>query len=91
MKKNKILLNYTHKYILSIIRISIISIIGLTQLFLVMFGCLYVRKTFQEVYPFLKYLRGIEVGIGFITLMYPMYILMAMEKVEKRLKNNKKQ
>ena len=67
------------KYLLSPLRIAVLSVVGLLQVMLVMFGCVWAAEHLGEAYPFMKHLRGAAVGIGFLTLLYPVYILMAME------------
>ncbi len=66
------------------IRVAILSLIGLAQFMLVMFGCVYICDHFRDAYPFVRHLRGAAPLIGFLTLIYPVYILMAMRLPEQR-------
>ena len=64
--------------VLTPVRIAILSVIGLAQVILVMFGCAYICDHFQDVCPVVKHLRVAAPAIGFLTLLYPIYVLMAM-------------
>lgn len=61
------------------IRIIILSMIGFLQLMLVMFGCIWVVEHLGEVRPWVLKLRELAVFIGLFTLVYPAYILSALE------------
>jgi hypothetical protein len=67
------------KYFVSPIRVTVLSAIGLIQYLLVRFGCVWVAEHLGETYPCLKHFRDLAWGIGFLSLMYPVYILMVME------------
>ena len=64
------------------VRIAVLSAIGLIQFMLVMFGCIYVCDHFQVAWPFVRHLRILAPGFGLLSLVYPIYILMAMEPVQ---------
>ena len=72
------------QYLLVPVRLALLSLIGLTQVMLVMFGCAWVGEHLGEAYPFLKHLRSGAAAIGFLTLLYPVYIVMAMESPKTR-------
>ena len=65
--------------LMSLIRIALLSAIGLIQFMLVMFGCVYACDHFQETWPFVRHLRSAAPFIGLLTFLYPVYILMAMQ------------
>jgi hypothetical protein len=74
------------QYLLVPVRLALLSLIGLAQVMLIMFGCVWVAEHLGEAYPFLKHLRSGASAIGFLTLFYPIYIVMAMESPKKRQK-----
>ena len=74
----------TKEYLMKPVRIVLLSAIGLVQLLLVYFGCIFVSHYFQQAYPAAKHLQVLAIGMAFLTLYYPVYILMAAEK-SKRL------
>jgi hypothetical protein len=77
------------QYLLKPIRLAVLSVIGLTQVILVTLGCVWIDEHFGESYPLLKHLRIGGAGIGFLTLFYPLYILMAMESPKQRASQSK--
>jgi hypothetical protein len=76
------------QYLLVPVRLALLSLVGLTQVMLVMFGCLWVVEHLADAWPWVKHLRSFAALIGFTTLVYPVYILMAMENPKRRPKEN---
>ena len=72
------------EYLLRPIRVAILSIIGLLQFMLVMFGCVWASEHLGEAYPFVRVFRSAAPLVGFLTLLYPVYILAAMDLPKQR-------
>jgi len=71
--------------------VTVLSIIGFLQFSLVMFGWLYLVDRFGDAYPFLQHLRSGGMIFGWISLIYPVYILMAMELPQNRTRAKAKE
>ncbi len=75
------------KLIIRLFWIAVLSILEVTQFMLVMFGCAYLSTLFEETYPIFQHLRPLAPLMGFLTLVYPVYILVAMKLPEKKDKS----
>ena len=77
--------------LLGTVRIAIFSLLGLLQFILVVFGCFYLSDLLMEAYPFAKYIRHTSPVVGLFTLVYPVYILIAIKTQNPRMDLKKKQ
>ena len=68
------------RYTLTPLRLAGLSLLGSAQFFLVMFGCVYVAKVFSESWPWCSSLKRLAPVIGLASLVYPIYIVIMLEK-----------
>jgi len=67
------------------LRVALLSLIGAVQFMLVAFGCVHVSDLLQESFPPARHLAAAGPLIGFLTLVYPVYIWAAMNKAGRKV------
>ena len=58
------------------IRIAILTAIGLAQFLLAMYGCIHIASMLGVT---AQWVSSLGVGVGLLSLIYPIYILMAFD------------
>ncbi len=59
-------------------RVALLSIFGLAQLLLVIFGCVYASDVFGPAVPAARFLRNAAPFLGFLSLFYPAFIALTL-------------
>jgi hypothetical protein len=67
--------------LVKVVRISVMSEVGTTHLMLVIGGCIFYRDLLAPSFPAAKHLGAVAGLVGFLSLLWPIYALMAVPRM----------